>query len=92
MSDPKYTIDKVKKWFHPLEVLDNKGVTNHLTSLTKYGDNLVKSPNEKSETAWTKIFGECLSDVKDIPDDGALEFVKSIERNFKQTANYPMMN
>ena len=74
MSDLKYTtIDKVKEWFLPLKVLDNKGVTSHLTSLTKYGDNLVKSPNEKSETAWTKIFGECLSDVKDIPDVHALQ-------------------
>lgn len=86
MSDPKSTIDDVKNWFSPLPVLDNKSVTNHLTSLTKYGDNLVKSPNDTSLTAWTKIFGECLSDVKAIPD---VEFVKNYRTKFQANSRLP---
>jgi hypothetical protein len=69
MSDPnKYTIEEVKEWFLPFSTEPN----THLKSLLKYGDNLVKSPNDKSPTAWTKIFGECLFDVKIIPDVPAL--------------------
>lgn len=78
-----YTINEVKEWFSPLKVLD-KGVTSHLTSLTKYGDNLVKSPNETSTTAWTIIFGDCLSDVKAIPDNDELEFVKKYRKKFQE--------
>jgi hypothetical protein len=88
MSDPKYSIDEVKEWFSPLKVLNNKGVnkgvTNHLTSLSKYGDNPVKSLNEDSLTAWTKIFGECLSDVKAIPDNDGLEFVRRYREKFQE--------
>ena len=83
MSDP-ITIDNVKEWFSPLEVLNTKFVIKHLTSLSEYGDKPVKSPNQTSTTAWTKIFGECLSDVKVIPDDDALTFVTKYRTEFKE--------
>lgn len=73
-------IEVVKVWFRPLEVLKNERVNSHLESLYKYGDNPVKSLNENSLSAWTKIFGECLSDVKAIPD---VEFLKKYRTKFQ---------
>jgi hypothetical protein len=65
----------------PFTTKNNAQNNAHLMSLSKYGDNYVKTPIQTSETAWTKIFGECLSDVKDIPD---YEFVKKYRDEFKK--------
>jgi hypothetical protein len=61
-----YTPEQVKEWFGELTVLDTPRINQHLQSLGKYGDNPVKTQNNTNETAWAKIFNECLGDVKDI--------------------------
>ena len=64
-----YTLEEVKEWFGTLDVLNIPDINQHLQSLANYGDNLVKSPNNKNKTAWTIIFNECLGDVKHIQND-----------------------
>jgi hypothetical protein len=61
-----YTLEQVKEWFGELTVLDTPRINQHLQSLGKYGDNPVKTQNNRNNTAWTFIFNECLGDVKNI--------------------------
>jgi hypothetical protein len=80
-----YTIENVKEWFLPLEVLNNnKRVGNHLESLVKYGNNLVKSPSQ-GDRAWAVIFTECLFDVKTIPDDKVEYYKKEFIKKCGET-------
>jgi hypothetical protein len=80
-----YTIENVKEWFLPLEVLNNnKRVGNHLESLVKYGNNLVKSPSQR-DRAWAVIFTECLFVVKTISDDEVKQYKNKFIKNCGET-------
>ena len=78
MSSSTYTIDDVKQWFSPLNVLDNQVVKNHLEFLQTYRNNHV--------TSWTRLFADCLRDIMDITplkgenESGTLQRYKA---NFK---------
>lgn len=82
-----YTLEEVKEWFGTLDVLNTN--TSHLQSLANYGDNLVKSPNNKNKTAWTIIFNECLGDVKHIQNDN--DYIR-YKIAFKQRFGIPNEN
>ena len=84
MSNPEYTREQVKEWFSPLKVLNTERVNRHLDSLSKNGDNLVKIDSNKSDGGWEKMFGVCLSDVKDIPGKNVLEIVRRYRSDFQQ--------
>jgi len=80
-----YKLEEVKQWFGKLTIIDNPRITQHLQSLGKYGDNPVNSTAKKSDTAWHKIFNECLLDLENINntdkkyrEDFERECIKSI--------------
>ena len=84
MSNPENNREQVKEWFSPLKVLNTERVNSHLDSLSKNGDTLVKNDSNKSQGGWTKMFGECLSDVKDIPGKNGLDIVRRYRSDFQQ--------
>jgi hypothetical protein len=84
MSNPENNREQVKEWFSPLKVLNTERVNRHLDSLSKNGDNLVKIDSNKSDGGWEKMFGVCLSDVKDIPGKNVLEIVRRYRSDFQQ--------
>ena len=65
-------IEEVKRWFSPLKVLDIPVVTQHLLSLQKYQNEKVKS--------WTKIFAECLRDIRTTPNQNEIMKTSFIEK------------